>query len=501
MGTRPNPTAPAKSQEPAPKLRRELRLVEAVGLSIALMTPTLAVALNGVLPATFVGRAVPLAFVFAAVGIVLVSYGFIRLSRYFSSAGSVYYLSGATLGPRAGFFAGWALLGTYWVSGGVTMVSMGIFGTAFLQGTGLWPHANWLPIAVVGMVAAWLLAYFDVRLVTRSLLTLEGISVTLIVIVIGTIIYHLITGSAPQGQTITGSVFVLPPGAGLGALGVATVFGFLSFAGFEGSAALGEETNNPHRNIPLAIMGTVAFAAIFYVLAMCAEIWGFGAGASGVKAFTASSAPVGELAKIYVGSGMANAVNFGALASSFAGTMGLAAAGARILYSMGRDGFVTRRLGTASARTGAPSTALGVLVIATFACVIALRIFATPSALDIFFWLGTIATFLYLTAYVVTNAGAISYLFIRGRRAPRWEIVIPVLGILFLLYTFWKNVSPVPAFPYNLFPYIAAAWLVIALVIVFAFPGFARRIGINLASAAEQEDAKRRVEKSAQDVA
>ena len=56
---------------------------------------------------------------------------------------------------------------------------------------------------------------------------------------------------------------------------------------------------------------------------------------------------------------------------------------------------------------------------------------------------------------------------------------------------FWKNVSPVPAFPYNLFPYIAAGWLVIALVIVFAFPRVAHRIGLNLASATDQENADR----------
>ena len=41
---------------------------------------------------------------------VLIAYGFVRLSAAFSHAGSVYAFSGATLGPQAGFFAGWALL-------------------------------------------------------------------------------------------------------------------------------------------------------------------------------------------------------------------------------------------------------------------------------------------------------------------------------------------------------------------------------------------------------
>jgi amino acid transporter len=82
-------------------------------LSIAIMAPTAAMALNGTVPATLIGQAVPLAFIAATVGVVFVSYAFIRLSQSFSHAGSVYAFSGVTLGPRAGFFAGWALFGTY----------------------------------------------------------------------------------------------------------------------------------------------------------------------------------------------------------------------------------------------------------------------------------------------------------------------------------------------------------------------------------------------------
>jgi amino acid transporter len=105
-----------RNPEEAAGLRRELRFWEAIALSIAIMAPTAAMALNGTVPAQLVGRAVPLAFIFATVGVIFVSYAFIRLSGYFSHAGSVYAFSGITLGPRAGFFSGWALLGTYLAS-------------------------------------------------------------------------------------------------------------------------------------------------------------------------------------------------------------------------------------------------------------------------------------------------------------------------------------------------------------------------------------------------
>jgi amino acid transporter len=62
-------------EQPA-RLRRELRFWEAIAISIGIMAPTAAMALNGVAPAGLVGRAIPLAFLVASVAIALVSYAF-----------------------------------------------------------------------------------------------------------------------------------------------------------------------------------------------------------------------------------------------------------------------------------------------------------------------------------------------------------------------------------------------------------------------------------------
>ncbi len=83
-------------------------------------------------------------------------------------------------------------------------------------------------------------------------------------------------------------------------------------------------------------------------------------------------------------------------------------------------------------------------------------------------------------AYIVTNVGAIRHLFIRARRAPLWEIVIPLIGIAFLLYTLYKNVQGV-AFPYSRFPLVVGIWLAIGLAIIVATPRLATRIGASLA--------------------
>ena len=101
------------------------------------MAPTLAMSLTGVQASSLIGRAAPLAYVFAAIGVTFVAYGFVRLSSHFSHAGSVYAFTGLTLGPRAGFFSAWALLGTYIVFPAVSIMGIAIFGQAFLRSTDL----------------------------------------------------------------------------------------------------------------------------------------------------------------------------------------------------------------------------------------------------------------------------------------------------------------------------------------------------------------------------
>src|SRR5829696_792035 len=245
------------------------------------MAPGAAMALNGTLPASLVGRAVPLAFLFASVGILFVSYAFIRLTGYFNHAGSVYALSGVTLGPRAGFFSGWALLGTYLSFTAASSAEVGLFGQAFFDSTGLWPNAEWLVISLVAAVLIWFVAYGDVRVATRALLTMEGLTVTLIVVVV--IFARVIAGTAPNGQTFTLSPFTPPSGVGIATVALAAVYGLLSFGGFEGAASLGEETDNPRRDIPRAIAAAVITMGVFYTIVMLAQTLGFGVDKQGTE--------------------------------------------------------------------------------------------------------------------------------------------------------------------------------------------------------------------------
>ena len=212
-----------------------------------------------------------------------------------------------------------------------------------------------------------------------------------------------------------------------------------------------------------------------------ASVISFGNDAKGVQAFATSGAPLGDLSKDYVGSWMEDLINFGATLSAFASCLGCAAGASRILFALGRDGFLTRRLGDASARTGSPANALAVVMTFGLVVTILLRLNDT-TAVNAFFYPGTAGVLAMLIAYFVIQIGAAKFLHLE-RREPRWRVVILALATAAIVYTFYKQVWPKPAYPYDLFPLIIGAWAVLGAAITIAFPALTRRIGQGLSEA------------------
>ena len=463
-----------------PTLRRELRFMETASVSIGVMAPTLAMSVTGVAAANALGRAAPLAFAFAALGVGLVAYGFVRLAGEFSHAGSVYAFVGNTLGPRAGFLAGWALLGTYLVFPPVSITGVAIFGRAFLDATGLARDADWYPLALAAWAVIWFLAARGVRPTTRSVLAFEVVSVCLILVLMGAIFWRLAAGTAPAGQTLSGRVFVLPPGVGVSTLALAATAGFLAFAGFESAGSLGEESVVPTRMIPRAIVTAVAFGAVFYVACVTAQSLGFGINAAGVSAFRHSQAPLGELAQRYVGTPLASLLDLGAVLSALGAGLGGVTVAARMMFAFGRDGLAARRLSGVSAATGVPRRALAVEMLFGLALLTAFRLAGT-SALNVFFYLATIGVLSLLVMYVLTNVAAARHL---GRRSL-WQVVAPAGGVLIAGFVLYHNVWPVPAAPYEFFPYLVLGWLLAGLIATAVIPGFSAKVDVGLERAAD----------------
>jgi amino acid transporter len=488
-------------------LTRSLSVWQAVGLSVALMAPSMAANINPQGTAGTVGRAVPLAFLLAAVGVLLVAYGFVRLCQYFHHAGSVYAFVGATLGPRAGLVSGFGLLGTYCFYGVVTSSATGIFGTAFLQAVGIWPNPpSWAPFLIVALalLGALALTIVPAKRGTSVLLSVEGATVALILVISAIVLVRLVSGNVPADAPspnagFTLDVFTVAPGTDLSAVFLGVVFGFLSFAGFEAAATLGEEARNPRKDIPRAILGTAVFGGVYFVVVTAIEMMAFGTDDAGVAAFASSPSLLGQLGSSYIAGWVGDLITLGAAISAFGCCLACVVGASRLTFAFARDTRRDRsRPGGLASTTAAGTPAVAAIVVTAVMALVQLvcAVFFHAEAFDTFLWSGTIGTLILLVAYLLTTVGAIRLVFVQRKMpaVPMWQVVVPVLALVVLGYTVYRNVAPYPAYsdgPAFWFPIVAGVWLLVGLVAVVVAPAMAQRAGAALTAAelgARQEE-------------
>jgi amino acid transporter len=320
-------------------------------------------------------------------------------------------------------------------------------------------HAAWLPLALAAWALVWLLASRDVRTAARSLLAFEVGSVALIVVLMAIVVAKLGGGDGPRGHGLSADWLQLPSGTTLGTLALASTFGFLSFAGFESAGSLGEESRRPQRMVPRAMALAIVVGGAFYVACTAVQSLGFGTDALGVRAFAGSEAPLGDLAQRYVGSGMADALDVAAIVSALGAGLGCASVSARMLFALGRDRRLPGRLAAVSPGTGAPVAGLAFVMCLDLVLLLVLAAIG-KEAMDVFFYLATIGILSLLAMYLMTNLAALRFLRARGARA---ELLLPAAGVAVAGYVLYHNVWPVPAAPFDVFPYLVGAWLVVGV--------------------------------------
>jgi amino acid transporter len=471
-----------------PKLRRTLATWAAISLSVAAMGASLAININPQGAGATVGRAVPLTFALATLGVLLVAYGFARICSRLSHAGSVFGLTGITIGPRAGVVAGWSLLGAYLSFMLTTTMTAGIFGAEFLRGLGLYGTTPgivpWI-IALLAVGIATLLAISPVKKSMTTLLWVEICTTAVIAVIAVVVVVRVVAGNAPGGQHFTLDMFTVPPDISTSTLFLGIVFGFLSFAGFEAAASLGEETTNPKRAIPIAIFGVALFGGLFYIVGTTVEMLGFGTDAAGVDAFSKSASLFGTLGEQYVGGVVGDLVTLGTAISAMGCALATAVAASRLLFALNRGAFEHRGFTKVSAKTGTPITATLFVCGLAAVIIVLVRVAVTDTAFNLFAWSGTVGTLMLLVAYALFSIGAWYYLCVRaprqGHKAALLDYVVPVLAVAVIGYTMLRNVFPWPdTAPGRANIVIAAVWVVAIIVVIVAAPKTTRRIAESL---------------------
>jgi amino acid transporter len=474
---------PSASTPPSEGLHKQLKLVDAAAFSVGLIGPVGAIGLLGTGAALIIGRAVTLSFVFAVVGVALVAYCFVKLSQHISHTGSVYALAGVTLGPQAGFFAGWALMGAYIAIGCGSTIEIGLFASSFINGVFGTHITQWWWLAMAGLLGVAFVAFMEIRVITRALLTSEVVGAILVTILSLVILVKVIFGHGPQGQTFTFSFLALPHGSNIGTIAKAAVYGFLAFAGFEGAAALGEETSSPKTEIPRAIKTAVVVVGLFYLLTAASQSLGYGATVKGAEHY-AAGLPFTDLGAGYIGGWYADILNLMATISLFAISLGVASGGARIMYAQARDA-TGKKTGLAGlSKHGQPGAAL-VVCLAIIGINLIIEQLVGQDVLNATFSALQVGTVLILVAYVVATIGAIRFLFFKGpAKVPVWQLLVPTLGGIFVCYTIYRNVFIGQTGALANTPYIEVAYLVAGALVVLAAPGLAGRVRRGLAAGA-----------------
>ncbi|MFF1508057.1 APC family permease [Streptomyces sp. NPDC058326] len=320
--------------KPVTRLRRELGLRDALAIGIGGTVGGGIFTLVKV-AADAAGPAALIAFVLAAAVSVLIALPYAELACRLPVAGGGYAFAREVLGERWGFAMGWVYWGGYLLASGYVTIGFGEYLHA----------ASGLPTAVG---AAGLVTLCTAINMLGARLSGRAQTGVLLVAVTGFVAFALWGLGDVGTETLT-------PFAPHGVSGIllATPVVFLAFGGFDMVAAAGEEIRRPERNLPLAILLTLAVVLALYLLVALVAF-----GTTSTQVLGSAASPLAEAARGFGGEPARWLMLGCALLTLAAATNALLMVTSRALFAMARDGLLPRRLAVVEPRSGTPRTAI-----------------------------------------------------------------------------------------------------------------------------------------------
>lgn len=367
--------------------------------SITTIAPAGGAATGLLFATTYAGGSTPLTILFALIACVLVAITIGQLSHHLPSAGGLYTYVTHGLGSNMGFLAGWGLIMGYAF---VPTLYWGFFGLLIKDEFSGAPSWLWAPIAVAAALFVGVLAYRGVGISTKA-----GVVLGVIEMTIFTVLAFTLIGNAGSHNTL--SVFAVHTGNehGLGSVFAGMIYTILAFIGFEAAAPIAEESRNPRRTVPFAIIASALGVGLFYLLVYYGATVDFGVHSMSKFAEFNGGDPFRALGnKVWGGAGIL--VLLAVLNSILACCNGSTNAGSRMAFALGRTGILPRGLARTHPRYQTPAVA--VVVLTTLTITVALVVgFATSGPLDVFAVFGTALTIVFVPIYVVTALGSGTY--------------------------------------------------------------------------------------------
>ena len=385
-----------------PPLRRVLGLAEVTAGGVGIIIGAGIYVLLGTATAQ-AGAAVWLAFVLAAVLSALTGLSYAELSSMFPSAAGEYEYTRRVLPEWVAFVVGWMMIVGLVVAAATVSLGFGRYAGHFAD---VPPRAAGLTLlALVSVVAV-----AGIKQSARLILALSAVQVGGLLLIIAIGLPHV------------GEVDLLA-GGGAGAVLGAAALVFFAFIGFDEVITLAEETRDPTRTVPRALLLALGLSTALYIGVAVAAVSVLGAEALG-----ASPRPLADVMAHDLGGASAGVVAAIALISTTNTTLLAVTAASRVMYGMAARGALPARLARVHPRRRTPvnATVLVAAVAAVFTLVGELALIAA------------VTDFAVYVVFLAVNGTVVA---LRRRRPdlPRPFAVpgslggipvIPVLGIL-----------------------------------------------------------------------
>ncbi|HVB42997.1 MAG TPA: APC family permease [Streptosporangiaceae bacterium] len=479
-GGGPDSTGTAVSAPPGNQLKAGV--ISLPGVLMQSVT-TIAPAIAGLFTVPFIvlnaGVGAPLAYLGAFVIALLLGYVLAQFSRHMSSTGSYYTFVSRSLGGRSGFLVAWVYLLFY----PVVIAQVGSFMGSTLQSTlkaeyGITFEWWWFMVFLIALVAytAWRGVELSVNLII-VLGVIEGV----IVLALG------LWGLASPGPGGINLQWLTAAGhtSNLHGLFLGVVFAIFAITGWDAAAPLAEESRDPKRNIPRAVLGSIIILGVFLVVVSWGQITGWGTSRLGSFA-SSSELPAFVLGKKYWGDGWL-IVLFALFNSAIAVSIACTNASVRFLYGMSRAKALPSSLTKIHGRFKTPTNAI--LVQTGINIALGLVLPLVIGVANVYNVTGTWFTFALAFVYIMANIG----LFVYYRREHGDEfswgkhLIVPAIGSVALAVVVYYSVVPLPPWPVSLAPFIVVGWLVIGGIVMAAVYRGSRAGNLALAGAAMGE--------------
>lgn len=435
------------------ELRRSMNVWELTAFGINYMIPIAPAIIFGfILEAS--GGTVAIPYLLAGIGMIFTAFSYSIMVQNYPLAGSIYNYVSRGVNPHIGFLSGWVLILDYILIPTVTAMSASIYIREFYPQV---PYSVWLLLFAVSM---GLLNLFGVELMAKLGLWMVVIGEAVVFAAFFVWAYYVAQGGG-TGTLISSVPFQF---TSVGALATATSICVLSYLGFDAITTLAEETEDPKRNVPRAMYGSVIIGMFTmfmtgYLGMLVIPNWRELIGQPGWI-----ETALFQVSVIAGGRGFAAFYTAGYLLAMGVFNVVATAAGARLLYGMGRDDMIPKKIfGAINKRWQTPHWNIVIIVILEYI----LGIIMTVDSI------ATLINYGALGGFIALNIGVIYlYYFKKKGKAPAsvgeednwvppgsyfWKYALfPFIGLVVLVWVFTGMD--------NLALTIGTIWLVIGII-------------------------------------